>query len=1000
MKVRFYLMLSFFASLVLTGQQDILWTKTFGGSVNDFGQCIQITSDSGFIIVGYTFSFGLNQSDVWLLKINPSGDTLWTKTFDFGSYDAGFFVQKTNDLGYIITGMTHSAGTGEDILIVKTDQSGNMVWSKKYGEVSDDCAWCVDKTSDNGYIIAGYSSSSGNRDLWLLKTNGSGDTLWSKKFGGSGSEEGRSVIQCSDKGFIIVGFTNSYGAGNFDLYIIKTDSLGNLKWSKTYGGTGDDMGYSVKKVSGGGYVIVGNTYSYGFGESDIWILRINDTGDTLWTRTFGDMGWDWGYSVFENPDKGFIIAGSTSLTGGTEDVLFIKTDEYGNEKWRREVSGSQVEEVYSVCEDIYGGFVFTGYTYSFGNGEADVYIIKTNPLKVLYPNGGEDLYSGSLCTIEWNFADTTKVSKYRILYSTNGGISYPETIANDIPNNVLTYQWNMPSITSSMVRIKIQALNSSNAVILEDVSDSNFTINDVTGPNLYMSLESQLIRLTDTFKINVNAQDPSGIKSVNIFYRIGGEMSYNKKDYSEKNGDNYVFKIEPSELSIKGLEFYIEAKDSFDNMRIIPDPPKEYFSINVDIEPPGEWKRDIQGNLVPLPNGSTVDKYRIVSFPIVRANDDAMNLFETNLGKYDKKEWRAGYYKGDEDIYIDGVGKGKILPGEAFFVIVKDEGKYLLTGSGMTLKTDTIFRKGLVQGWNMIGNPYPFRIPTSSITLSNSDPVTIYSYKGSWSTVNYLEPWEGYVIHTTSEAYITIDPRMRAKNKTKEEIKKYVRIKAKSGEAVDDYNYIGFMNNADDGYDINDYFEPPMMGEGISLYFPHKDWGRYSGNFTKDIREEGNKRFDFEVKTGFINDVNLTFEVSDIDINKIALVDRDNGIVLRFKDIKEYRYKNNGLNHFSLIIGDEKYIEEEVEKSVNVAEINVDVLTTKDIIIRYSIDYSTYIEISIYDLLGRKIEEVFRGVIKKGSGNFRVENITNPGIYFVRMEFGNKTITKKFMKLR
>ncbi|MDD2891182.1 MAG: hypothetical protein PHE49_11190, partial [bacterium] len=232
--------------------------KTYGGENNDYGYSVQSTSDSGYIIAGYTNSFGFGNVDVYLIKTDSLGDTLWTKTYGGTQNDYGYFAQQTNDNGYIIAGYTNSFGAGGvDVYLIKTDSSGDTLWTRTYGGVNQDYGRSMQQTKDSGYIITGYTNSfgAGGADVYLIKINSSGDTLWTKTFGGSGSDYGHSVQQTKDSGYIIAGYTNSFGTGLSDIYLIKTNSSGDILWTKTYGGSQNDCGYFVRQTQDDGYII-------------------------------------------------------------------------------------------------------------------------------------------------------------------------------------------------------------------------------------------------------------------------------------------------------------------------------------------------------------------------------------------------------------------------------------------------------------------------------------------------------------------------------------------------------------------------------------------------------------------------------------------------------------------------------------------------------------------------------------------------------------------------
>jgi hypothetical protein len=369
--------------IAVTSFAQISFERTYGDSGSEMGNSVQQSSDGGYIITGYTDSFGAGGGDVYLIKTDSLGDTLWTKTYGDSLGDFAWSVQETSDDGYILAGYTASFGAGGgDVYLIKTNSSGDTLWTKTYGGGNDDWAYSVQETSDNGYILGGYTSSfgAGGVDVYLIKTDSLGDTLWTKTYGGSLMDYAWSVRETSDNGYIISGFTVSFGVGG-DVYLIKIDSSGDTLWTKTYGGSDWDQGYSVQQTFDSGYIIVGFTWSYGAGARDAYLIKTDSLGDTLWTKTYGGLLEDLAMSVQETSDLGYIIAGSSNSFGVADnEVYLIKTNSFGDSSWTRTYGGPFNDDDHgnSVQQTSDGGYIIAGSTNSFGAGLDDVYLIKTD----------------------------------------------------------------------------------------------------------------------------------------------------------------------------------------------------------------------------------------------------------------------------------------------------------------------------------------------------------------------------------------------------------------------------------------------------------------------------------------------------------------------------------------------------------------------------------------------------------------------------------------------
>ncbi len=357
---------------------DSLWTRTFGGGDDECGYSMQQTTDGGFVIAGSTWSFGAGLTDVYLIKTDANGNQTWQRTFGGGSYDEGRSVQQTSDGGYIIAGTTSSYGTGgSDIYLIKTNSGGDTIWTRTFGGGDDDRGYSVQQTADGGYIITGSTNSYSISDrVNLIKTDAFGNLNWQSTFGGIYGSEGLSVQQTSDGGYIVAGYTYSFGAIGRDIYLIKTDAIGNLTWQHIYGGSGSQSGSSVRQTSDGGFVIAGGGTPSG-SSSQVYLIKTDALGDTVWMHTFGGSSADNGRSVQQTADGGYIIAGYTGYNN-YYNVLLLKVDASGNQSWQGVYGGSDDDQGYCVRQTSDGGYIISGKTESFGAGNEDVYLIKTD----------------------------------------------------------------------------------------------------------------------------------------------------------------------------------------------------------------------------------------------------------------------------------------------------------------------------------------------------------------------------------------------------------------------------------------------------------------------------------------------------------------------------------------------------------------------------------------------------------------------------------------------
>jgi len=308
---------------------------TYGGLGVDMAYYMAETDDGGYVLVGNTSSLGAGSYDVWLVKTDMFGNMVWNRTYGGGNSETAYSVVKTGDGGYALAGWTTSFGAGGyDVWLIKTDDAGNMMWNKTYGGTDSDIGVWVIQTDDGGYAITGWTWSlgAGRADFWLIKTDSLGNEQWNQTYGGVYDDTAVSLVQTDDGGYAMAGNRRSLGIySDTDVWLVKTDALGNEQWNKTYGGTDDEMAQAMLQTGDGGYSLVGWTKSFGEGSTDVWFVRTDALGNEQWNKTYGGTGYEVARSFVETSGGGYMIVGcTTSFGSGATDFWLIKTDASGN----------------------------------------------------------------------------------------------------------------------------------------------------------------------------------------------------------------------------------------------------------------------------------------------------------------------------------------------------------------------------------------------------------------------------------------------------------------------------------------------------------------------------------------------------------------------------------------------------------------------------------------------------------------------------------------------
>lgn len=421
-----------------------IFQKTIGGNQNDYAYSVAQTIDGGYIISGYT-KVTNPVEDIYLVKTNSLGDTLWTKIYDGTGIERAYCGIQTSDGGYVLTGQGSFGTSNIDAFLLKTDSIGNISWIKSYGGTLGDVGKYVQQTSDGGYIIVGNTITNPGSisHILLIRTNGVGDTLWTKIIAGTSNDWGATVQEIVD-GFIIGGTTWSYGAGISDVFLLKTDASGNLQWAKTFGGIDNEFGSSARQTADGGFVVCGVATFPSPGDG-AYLIKTDNSGNLLWSKTFhGSFGTNLGSfaSIQQMPDGGYIIAGSIGAAPG-QNIYMVRTDSNGDTLWTKHIGTLGADDLalcIQLCAD--GGFMTCGYTGSFGAGQYDIYLIKSDS------SGNMGCYQNTPQTVQ--YTPPTQISSpvpyissglsvwTPVIITSSGGTMFTQCLITETEENEVT----------------------------------------------------------------------------------------------------------------------------------------------------------------------------------------------------------------------------------------------------------------------------------------------------------------------------------------------------------------------------------------------------------------------------------------------------------------------------------------------------------------------------------------------------------------------------------
>ena len=348
-KCRLWIVFVFLSIGSVHSQPEILWDLNYGGI---YGLSVTSNYEDGCVVVGISNS--IDPNIIWkilIMNIDSSGDILWTKKYGRNKITVGYCITKTSDLGYIIAGALVT-DRGYDVYVLKVDQSGDSLWAKTYNLNKYDEAYSIVETEDKGFLLTGYCSKivglNHYNGSFLLKINQYGDSLWTYCDQVANYSVGNSAIETNGAYYMFTGYSADKD-GNESLFVIKTTTFGDTLWYRTFGGSDRESGNMIKNTSDGGFIVIGETNSYGNGDFDYWLLKFDSNGDTVWTKCFGSSGEERGIAVCQTPDEGYMLVGRSNFYGrGGDELWIVRTNSLGDTLWTKAVGDIYDDRVWDI----------------------------------------------------------------------------------------------------------------------------------------------------------------------------------------------------------------------------------------------------------------------------------------------------------------------------------------------------------------------------------------------------------------------------------------------------------------------------------------------------------------------------------------------------------------------------------------------------------------------------------------------------------------------------
>ncbi|MCI0552551.1 MAG: T9SS type A sorting domain-containing protein, partial [Anaerolineae bacterium] len=965
------------------------WTAVNYGLTNNAVQALAINLN------GYVFAGNIGGR---VSRSSNNGGN-WTEVYS-SLMNTAVFALAINTSGHIF------AGTNGDGVFRSIDDGDN--WTAVNLGLTNTLVLAL-AINASGHIFAGTNGggvflSTDNGDSWTEVNIGLTNTFVRSLVINSGGHffagtDGGGVFRSTNNGdswtAVNLGLTNTI------VFALTVNASGHI-----FAGT--DGGGVFRSTNNGDSW---RTVNFGLTETRVFALAINSTGH-IFAGTYGGVsrstnnGDGWTAVDFGLTDS-YIYALAINSIGhifaGTNRGRIFRSTDNGN-TWTAVSFGlTDTYQIYTLAINtsghIFAGAFGGGVFRSTNNGDSwtAVNLGLTNTLVLaLAVNASGNIFAGTWGGV---FRSTDNGDSWAAV---NSGLTPPIfSLAIDLSGNLFagTIGWGV-----------FRSLKST----------------DLTPPQILHAPVTS-IQFGQNLPISATLIDAYGIETAKLYFRLGGESTFDSTAMAKASGDTYIGVIPASFITDRGIEYYFSAQDAAGNKTIYP-------ATNPQANP--QVIQVINSNLI-WPSPTPAFAYQMISIPFHLDSSSVAVVLEDDLGPYDDTQWRLLRYVSGTNVEYGGFGFVNLDPGTGFWLITRTA-RLLDAGKGKSVTTAQNYLITLQPGWSQIGNPFAFTVNWSDVIKGANVENILVGYQGALNeatgydyTRTHLVPFEGYFVNNrgSSSTTIEIPPKAASGSSLAKsaagllELENFegnewgIQITAACDRYLDKDNYLGCFNDADDAWDSNDFSEAPFFDKHVSLYFPHREWENYPGLYTGDFRvvkAEGDY-WDFRVQTN-INQSEVTLTLADMQNVPadwdVILLDKASSISVNFRENRKYTFISDASEkterEFRIVVGEKEFVE---GNDLNLSGVPEDFKLSQnypnpfnpDTRINYELPATSHVKISVYNLNGQLVRTLLNAEQSAGRYFASWDGINGQGdrvasgIYLVRMEAGTFMAVRKMV---